>query len=142
VAQARANPVGNDADLLLQLDDLRQRLKDESDETDDYRTQLATLASRRRDLEDIQYELKVRGFDNPHARFGDDDLVGDRLNALLRGEMSAAAYWERWRRSQSWSDAGYGGPGGGWGRRSAPAAGNGLTRPRSAEVKTGMTSAA
>ena len=142
LAQARANPVGNDSGILQQLDDLKQRLKDENDETADYRTQLMTLASRRRDLEDILYELKGRGFDNPHSRFAEMDLVGELLNALVRGEMSAAAYWERWRKSQSWAAPGYGGPGGGWGRLPMPASGNGLTRPRSAEMKSGMTSAA
>lgn len=142
LAQARANPSDNDGGVVQQLDDLRQRLKDENDETADYRTQLITLASRRRDLEDILFELKARGFDNPHAQFAETDLVGELLNALVRGEMSAAAYWERWRKSQSWTAPGYGGPGGGWGRLTTPASGNGLTRPRSAETKAGMTSAA
>jgi hypothetical protein len=56
--------------------------------------------------------------------------------------LSAAAYWERWRKSQSWAASGYGGPAGGWGRLTAPASGGGLTRPRSTEMKAGMTSAA
>lgn len=142
LAQARANPLGNDEGIVLQLDDLRQRLKDENDETTDYRTQLITLASRRRDLEDILYELKTRGFDNPHSRFAEADLVGELLNAMVRGELSAAAYWERWRKSQSWDAPGYGGPAGGWGRLASPASGGGLTRPRAVEVKPGMTSAA
>jgi hypothetical protein len=142
LAQARANPLGNDAGIVQQLDDLRQRLKDENDETADYRAQLVALASRRRDLEDIQFELKVRGFDNPHSHFAEADLVGELLNALVRGEMSATAYWERWRKAQSWAVAGYGGPAGGWGRLATPASGSGLTRPRSVEVKAGMTSAA
>jgi hypothetical protein len=142
LGQARANPVGNDDGIVQQLDDLRQRLKDENDETADYRTQLITLANRRRDLEDILYELRVRGFDNPHSRFAEMDLVGELLNALVRGEMSAAAYWDRWRKSQSWDAPGYGGPAGGWGRIATLASGGGLTRPRSSEMKAGMTSAA
>jgi chromosome segregation ATPase len=142
LAQARANPAGNDEGVMQQLDDLKQRLKDENDETADYRAQLIALASRRRDLEDILFELKARGFDNPHSQFSDNDLVGELLNAMVRGEMSAAAYWERWRKSQSWTAPGYGGPGGGWGRLTAPVAGSGLTRPRSVDVKAGMTSAA
>lgn len=132
-----------DGSLLSQLDDLTQRIKDESDELREHGTRLDVLAARRRDLEDILFELKARGFDNPHARFNDDTLVGESLNQLVRGEIAAAAYWERWRRSQTWSTLGYGGPGGGWGRLPATATGQGLNRPRpAAAAQTGLTSAA
>ena len=143
VIQARVSPKGNDASIVQQVDDLRQRFKDEGDEAREYRSRLTMLAARRRDLEDIQYELKIRGVDNPHARFAQDDLVGDLLNDFLRGGIASAAYWERWRKSQSWSAPGYGGPGGGWGRLSSPAPGNRLSRPRpAADGKSGLTSAA
>jgi hypothetical protein len=138
----RAAAPDEDASLLAQLDDLAQRIKDESEELREHGTRLSILAARRRDIEDIQFELKARGFDNPHSRFSDVSLAGDSLNALVRGEISVAAYWERWRRSQSWSSLGYGGPGGGWGRLPALSTGPNLTRPRPPAARNGLTSAA
>ena len=81
---------------------MRQRVKEEDEETTDQKSRLKTLAARRRELEDIQYEFKKQGYDNPRSRFGKDDLVGDLLNDFLRGGISAGNYWEQWRRSQSW----------------------------------------
>jgi hypothetical protein len=139
--QARATPTERGIGIVQQLDDLAQRVKDGSDEAREHRARLATLGARRRDLEDVQFELKRRGLDNPNSRFADDSLTDDQLNDFLRGEISATSYWEHWRRSQSWSAAGYGGPGGGWGRRQAADAGNELSRPRG-QPAGDMTSAA
>ena len=82
---------------------MRQRAKEEDDETRDQKARLKTLAARRRELEDIQYEFKKQGFDNPRSTFREDNLVGDMLNDFLRGGISAANYWDQWRRSQKWS---------------------------------------
>jgi len=135
-------PTEHDIGVVQQLDDLAQRVKDGGDEAREHRARLDTLAARRRDLEDVQYEIKLRGLDNPHSRFSDDSLVDDQLNDFLRGEISAASYWEHWLRSQDWAAAGYGGPGGGWGRLPTLATGTTLTRPRGQQPGRGLTSAA
>jgi hypothetical protein len=139
---AREEPREDDADIVAQLDDLAQRVRDETAEGEEYAEHLQALAARRRDLEDIQYEIRQRGFDNPHARFSDDRLVQDGLNEFVRGSLSAAGYWDRWRQSQSWTAPGYGGPGGGWGRLPSPPTGKRLTRPRASRSARGLTSAA
>jgi hypothetical protein len=131
VAEARATPKGQDPTILAQLDDLDRRSDEEEDEALEQRSRLRTLAARRRDLEDLLYEIKAQGFDNPHSRFAGDELVGDALNVFLRGEISLGGYWDRWRMSQAWDLAGaYGGPGGGWGRAPSPSrSGIGRSRP-------------
>ncbi len=103
LAEARATKTGQDDTIVAQIDDVRQRVKAEDEETLDQKQRLKTLAARRRELEDIQYEFKKQGFDNPRSSFGKDDLVGDMLNDFLRGGISAANYWEQWRGSQRWS---------------------------------------
>ena len=139
---AREEPREDDADVVAQLDDLAQRVRDETAEAEEYAEHLQALAARRRDLEDIQYEIRQRGFDNPHARFSDDRLVQDGLNEFVRGALSASGYWDRWRKSQSWTAPGYGGPGGGWGRLPLPPTGTRLTRPRASRPARSLTSAA
>lgn len=103
LAEARETRTGQDDTIVAQIDDVRQRVKQEDEETLDQKQRLKTLAARRRELEDIQYEFKKQGFDNPRSSFGKDDLVGDMLNDFLRGGISAANYWDQWRRSQRWS---------------------------------------
>ena len=103
LAEARETRTGQDDTIVAQIDDVRQRVKEEDEETLDQKQRLKTLASRRRELEDIQYEFKKQGFDNPRSSFGKDDLVGDLLNDFLRGGISAANYWDQWQRSQRWS---------------------------------------
>jgi hypothetical protein len=103
LAEARETRTGQDDTIIAQIDDVRQRVKQEDEETLDQKQRLKTLARRRRELEDIQYEFKKQGFDNPRSSFGKDDLVGDLLNDFLRGGISAANYWDQWQRSQRWS---------------------------------------
>ena len=67
---------------------------------------LRTLAGRRRDLEDVQYEIKTQGLDGVLSRLTDDALVGAQLTALLRGTLTAGAYWDRWRAAQIWAEGG------------------------------------
>lgn len=139
---ARATPRDDDAGVVGQIDDLLQRVKDERAEAREYAEQLGVLAIRRRGLEDIQYEIRQRGFDNPHSRFSEGRLVHDWLNDFLRGGVSTAAYWDRWRQAQSWTAPRYGGPGGGWGRLAAPGNGARLSRPRPGRDAGTLTSAA
>jgi len=103
LADARATHTGQDDTIVKQIDDARSRAIEEESETRDQKARLKTLAARRRELEDIQYEFKKSGFDNPRSTFREDNLVGDVLNDFLRGGISAASYWEQWKRSQNWT---------------------------------------
>lgn len=103
LAAARVTLTGQDDTIVKQIDEVRQRAAEEEGDSKEQRNRLKTLAARRRELEDIQYEFKKQGFDNAGSRFGDDKLVGDLLNDFLRGGISAADYWGQWQRSQTWT---------------------------------------
>jgi hypothetical protein len=103
LAEARATRTTQDDTIVQQVDDLRQRTADEDSDSREQKARLKTLASRRRELEDIQYEFKKQGFDNPRSTFREDNLVGDVLTDFLRGGITAADYWGRWRKSQNWT---------------------------------------
>lgn len=103
LAEARRTRTGQDDTLVAQIDDARARSREEEVETRELKERLKTLASRRRELEDIQWEFKKQRFDDPRSTFRDDKLVGDVLNDFLRGGISAASYWDQWRRSQNWT---------------------------------------
>ncbi|MEO6395156.1 MAG: hypothetical protein ABIO40_04530 [Devosia sp.] len=103
LSDARRTATGQDDTIVQQIDDARQRAAEEDTDTKEQKARLKTLAGRRRELEDIQYEFKKSGFDNPASSFGEDNLVGNALNEFLRGGISAANYWDLWQRSQSWS---------------------------------------
>lgn len=109
--EAKATHTGQDDTLIEQLRAARQRADDERKDLVEHEERLKTLAKRRRELEDIQYEFKKQRFDDPQSRFGEDRLAGDMLTDFLRGAMSAADYWSNWQRSQSWTGRGpSGGP--------------------------------
>ena len=103
LAEARLTRTGQDDTIVAQIDDARARAREEEGETRELNERLKTLAARRRELEDIQWELKKQRFDDPRSTFREDKLVGDLLNDFLRGGISAASYWDQWRRSQNWS---------------------------------------
>jgi len=103
LAEARRTRTGQDDTIVAQIDESRARAKEETSETRELTERLKTLAGRRRELEDIQWEFKKQRFDDPRSTFRDDKLVGDVLNDFLRGGISAASYWDQWRRSQNWS---------------------------------------
>jgi hypothetical protein len=107
LADARMTRTPEDDAIVKQIDDARTRAAEEEAETRDQKARLKTLAARRRELEDIQYEFKKQGFDDPQSSFRDDGLVHDTLNDFLRGGISAATYWEQWRRSQNWAGPRY-----------------------------------
>ena len=93
------------ANVVQQVEDVRQRVHEQDLEVREEKARLKLLSARRRELEDIQYEVKAQGFDGPRSRFARDDLGGQVLNDFLRGEISAAQYWQHWRDSQSWEAA-------------------------------------
>jgi hypothetical protein len=109
LAEARRTRTGQDDTIIAQIDEARARLREEDEESREQRERLKTLAARRRELEDIQWEFKKQRFDDPQSSFREDRLVGDLLNDFLRGGISAASYWDQWRRSQNWA------PGTEWG---------------------------
>lgn len=117
LTEARRTRTGQDDTIVAQIDESRTRLREEEEESRDLRERAKTLASRRRELEDIQWEFKKQRFDDPRSNFREDRLVGDLLNDFLRGGISAASYWDQWRKSQNWA------PGSEWG-----AGGGGTTR--------------
>jgi hypothetical protein len=103
LADARRTRTSQDDTIVAQIDDARARVRDEEEETREQKERLKTLAARRRELEDIQWEFKKQRFDDPRSTFREDGLVGDMLNDFLRGGISAASYWDKWQRSQNWS---------------------------------------
>jgi hypothetical protein len=103
LAEARRTRTGQDDTLVGQIDEARARVREEEAATSDQRERLKTLASRRRELEDIQFEFKKARFDDPRSTFRQDSLIGDVLTDFLRGGISAASYWDQWRRSQDWA---------------------------------------
>lgn len=103
LAEARRTRTAQDDTIVAQIDDARARAKEEDAETREQKERLKTLAARRRELEDIQWEFKKQRFDDPRSTFREDRLVGDLLNDFLRGGISAASYWDQWQRSQNWS---------------------------------------
>ncbi|MGB3336407.1 MAG: hypothetical protein WBA73_04435 [Devosia sp.] len=103
LAEARRTRTGQDDTIVAQIDDARARAREEESETREQNERLKTLADRRRELEDIQWEFKKQRFDDPRSTFRDEKLVGDVLNDFLRGGISAASYWDQWQRSQNWS---------------------------------------
>lgn len=161
LAEARMTRTGRDDTIVKQIDDARSRATEEDSEARDQKARLKILAARRRELEDIQYEFKKAHYDNPRSTFREDKLVGDLLNDFLRGGISAAGYWDQWRRSQNWTggapgstqgragsgsnfdwpDISIGGgssssssrrsSGGSWGRLPGASSGGGFSRPRS-----------
>lgn len=114
IAGERMQRPGPDHPLIAQLDDARLRLSEERVDTHDQHARLTTLAARRRELEDIEYEFKARRFDDPRSLFRGDDLVGDRLSDFLTGATSARSYWALFGHNQAW-DVGTSAWGGGVG---------------------------
>jgi chromosome segregation ATPase len=106
LALARETSTGADDVIVKKIDELRQRISDEDLDVREQKSRLRTLAARRRELEDIQFEFKKQRFDRPQSSFREDRLVGDALNGFLRGEITAADYWGQWKGSQDWAGDG------------------------------------
>lgn len=155
LVEARATRTEDDDAIVVRLEETRGRIAEEQLELDDERSRLKVLEARRRELEDIEFEFKKSRYDDPRSRFGNEKLVGDLLTEFLKGGMTAAAYWGKWRESQDWtgssgpivptsrprsskSRGGFSVPPGGFSPR-PPAGGNwgGFSRPRGGGFKTG-----
>lgn len=123
LAEARRTRTGQDDTIVAQIDESRTRMREEEEESRDLRERSKTLAARRRELEDIQWEFKKQRFDDPRSTFKEDKLVGDLLNDFLRGGISAASYWDQWRKSQNWA------PGNEWGAGNSSSRRSGNSSP-------------
>jgi uncharacterized membrane protein YgcG len=100
---ARKTATPEDDAITIKIDEVRRRVTEDEGELSDQRARLKTLETRRRELEDIEYEFKKARFDDPRSSFRKDDLVGDLLTEFLKGGMTAATYWGHWRHSQDWA---------------------------------------
>lgn len=123
LSEARKTRTAQDDTIVAQIDDARARMREEEEESREQKERLKTLAARRRELEDIQWEFKKQRFDDPGSSFREDRLVGDLLNDFLRGGISAASYWDQWRKSQNWA------PGSEWGAGYKPTRRSGGNNP-------------
>ncbi|WP_127145168.1 hypothetical protein [Pelagibacterium montanilacus] len=103
LADARRTHTAEDDAVVGRIEDTRRRIGEEETELSDQRARLKTLETRRRELEDLAYEFKKARYDHPNSTFGEDRLAGDMLNDFLKGAITAGAYWEQWRRSQTFS---------------------------------------
>ena len=115
--EARQTRSAQDDTIIQQIDDARQRAAEEESETKDQKSRLKVLADRRRELEDIQFEFKKSRYDDPRSTFREDNLVGDVLTDFLRGGITAANYWDQWKRSQNWAGGNAPSPWDGYQRR-------------------------
>jgi hypothetical protein len=106
LAEARRTSTGQDDTIIAQIDDARTRAREEETETRGQKERLRVLASRRKELEDIEWEFKKARFDDPRSTFRQDSLAGDVLNDFLRGTITASTYWTQWQNSQSWRGGG------------------------------------
>lgn len=102
LADARATATPEDDAILKKIDDVRLRIVDEENDNRDKHERLKVLASRRRELEDIEFEFKKKRFDDPRSSFREDNLVGDLLGEFLKGAITASTYWGHWQQSQNW----------------------------------------
>jgi len=102
LADARMTRTSADDVIIAQIDDTRARIAEEEGQTREHNGRLKVFADRRREIEDIQWEIKKSHFDDPRSVFRQDNLTGDLLGEFLRGAVSASVYWDQWRKSQSW----------------------------------------
>lgn len=100
--EARLTPTSADDSIVKKIEDARNRIAEEEVENAEHKARLKLLATRRRELEDIEFDFKKARYDDPRSVFREDGLAGDLLNEFLRGAITAATYWNQWQRSQSW----------------------------------------
>ena len=98
-ANARQTSSREDDLIVRKIDAVRDEIAEQEEDMAEAKTRLKTLASRRRELEDIEWEFKKSRFDDPRMKF-DDDLVEDLLGEFLKGAISAAGYWGHWQDAQ------------------------------------------
>lgn len=96
---ARQTSSREDDLIIRKIDAVRAEILEQDDDISEAKGRLKTLAARRRELEDIEWEFKKSNFDDPRMKF-DDDLVEDLLGEFLKGAITAAGYWGQWQEAQ------------------------------------------
>lgn len=97
--QARQTSSREDDLIIRKIDAVREEIVEQETDLAEAKGRLKTLAARRRELEDIEWEFKKSNFDDPRMKF-DDDLIEDVLEEFLKGAISAAGYWGQWQAAQ------------------------------------------
>jgi chromosome segregation ATPase len=98
-AAARQTSSREDDLIVRKIDAVREEIEDQEEDLLEANARLKTLAARRRELEDIEWEFKKSKFDDPRMKF-DDDLIEDVLEEFLKGAITAAGYWGQWQKAQ------------------------------------------
>jgi len=96
---ARQTSSREDDLIIRKIDAVRAEILEQDDDISEAKARLKTLAARRRELEDIEWEFKKSNFDDPRMKF-DDHLVEDLLGEFLKGAVTAAGYWSQWQDAQ------------------------------------------
>ena len=97
--QARQTSSREDDLIIRKIDAVREEIVEQETDLAEAKGRLKTLAARRRELEDIEWEFKKSNFDDPRMKF-DDDLIEDVLEEFLKGAITAAGYWGQWQAAQ------------------------------------------
>ncbi|MFT6656881.1 hypothetical protein [Maritalea sp.] len=98
--EAARQTSSRDDDLIVRkIDAVRAEILEQDDDINEAKARLKTLAARRRELEDIEWEFKKSNFDDPRMKF-DDHLVEDLLGEFLKGAVTASGYWGLWQEAQ------------------------------------------
>lgn len=100
-AAARQTSTREDDQIVRKIDAVRSEIVTLETEIKASKDRLKSLAVRRRELEDIEWEFKQERYDRPSFDF-DDDLVGDLLGEFLKGAISASNYWGHWQKAQKY----------------------------------------
>ncbi len=100
-AAARQTSTREDDQIVRKIDAVRTEIVALETEINASKDRLKTLAVRRRELEDIEWEFKQKRYDRPSFDF-DDDLVEDLLGEFLKGAISASNYWGQWQKAQKY----------------------------------------
>ncbi|MGJ8527517.1 hypothetical protein [Maritalea sp.] len=103
-AAARQTSSREDDLIVRKIDAVREEIVEQENDIGESKGRLKTLASRRRELEDIEWEFKKSNFDDPRMKF-DDNLVEDLLGEFLKGAITASGYWGQWQDAQRGSSS-------------------------------------
>ncbi len=99
---AQITSTNEDNILVEKIEDITSRILEEEPKNKQHHDRLEILLTRRRELEDIEWEFKKARFDDPRSTFKKDNLTGSLLTEFLAGAISAAVYWNQFQGSQSW----------------------------------------
>ncbi|MCF6344443.1 MAG: hypothetical protein L3J15_07220, partial [Devosiaceae bacterium] len=93
--RARRTSNSKDDILVKKIDGIIASIKEGQVDNKSYKKRLKTLAIRRRELEEIEWEFKKSRFDDPRSSFSKNSLTGSLLSEFLSGAISAAIYWQQ-----------------------------------------------